>query len=194
MATKIVLLNNGHIEQYGTPEELYDTPSSIFAAGFIGSPAMNLLDATVTTSDGKVSAFAAGLEAVLWDGLTEDRPVVVGVRPEHMRIFPAGAPEAVPTAGIALRGVVELVENLGREQLVHCRVNENQVTVSCSRNDAWEVGNSVVLAAPVENIHLFDRESGRRMEWQSEQVEADPRQGVDHQLDTLTQKSAGTNA
>ncbi len=168
MATKIALLNGGRIEQHGTPEELYDTPSSVFAAGFLGSPAMNLLDATLTTTDGKISVFAPGVEAVLWEGATPERDIVIGVRPEHLSVFAAGAPEAVPTAGVALRGTVELIENLGREQLVHCRVGEERVTVACEREDAWGIGELVVLAAPVSRVHLFDRESGRRLEWRSE--------------------------
>lgn len=165
MATKIVLLDQGRIEQYGTPEELYDTPSSVFAAGFIGSPAMNLLDATLTTTDGKISAFAPGAEAVLWEGTTPERDIVIGVRPEHLAIYGGGAPEAVPTAGVALRGTIELIENLGREQLVHCRVDEQRVTVACTRESVWREGDLVVLTAPVARVHLFDRESGRRLEW-----------------------------
>ncbi|UOQ56637.1 ABC transporter ATP-binding protein [Leucobacter allii] len=165
MATKIALLNAGRLEQYGTPEELYDAPSSVFAAGFLGSPAMNLMEATLTTTDGRVSVFAPGLEAVLWAGATPDREVVAGVRPEHLSIHAGGAPEAVPTAGIALRGAVALVENLGREQLVHCTIGEHRVTVSCDRATRWTVGELVVLAAPAERVHLFDRASGRRLEW-----------------------------
>ncbi|RGE19211.1 ABC transporter ATP-binding protein [Leucobacter sp. wl10] len=165
MATRIALLNRGRIEQYGTPEDLYDAPGSVFAAGFIGSPAMNLLDATLTTTDGKISVFAPGVEAVLWEGATPERDVVLGVRPEHLAVYAGGAPEAVPTAGVALRGTVDLVENLGREQLVHCIVGEERVTVSCGREEDWRPDQLVVLAAPVSHVHLFDRGSGRRLEW-----------------------------
>ncbi|MBB1056557.1 ABC transporter ATP-binding protein [Dietzia sp. B19] len=165
MATKIALLNRGRVEQYGTPEELYDTPSSVFAAGFLGSPAMNLLDATLTTTAGHISAFAPGTEAVLWAGETPERDIVMGVRPEHLSVFAGGSAEAVPTAGVALRGTVELIENLGREQLVHCRVGEHRVTAACAREETWQLGDLVVLTAPVSRVHLFDRESGRRLEW-----------------------------
>ncbi len=170
MATKIALLNRGRVEQYGTPEELYDTPSSVFAAGFLGSPAMNLLDATLTTTDGHISVFAPGTEAMLWQGATPERDIVVGVRPEHLAIFAGGSAEAVPTAGIALRGTVELIENLGREQLVHCRIGDDRVTAACDRDERWEVGELVVLTAPTARVHLFDRDSGRRLEWQPERT------------------------
>ncbi|QZY50583.1 ABC transporter ATP-binding protein [Leucobacter tenebrionis] len=168
MATRIALLNGGRIEQYGTPEELYDAPSSVFAAGFIGSPAMNLLNASLTTTDGKITVLAPGVEAVLWEGATAERDIVIGVRPEHLSMHAGGAPEAVPTAGVALRGTVDLVENLGREQLVHCIVGEDRVTVSCPREERWSAGDLVVLAAPVARVHLFDRASGRRLEWRAD--------------------------
>ncbi|SJN12339.1 Glycerol-3-phosphate ABC transporter, ATP-binding protein UgpC (TC 3.A.1.1.3) [Leucobacter sp. 7(1)] len=166
MATKIALLNGGRLEQFGTPEELYDTPSSVFAAGFLGSPAMNLMDASLTTTAGTISVLAPGIEAMLWPGSTPEREIVVGVRPEHLRVHAGGAPAAVPTAGIALRGTVELVENLGREQLVHCTVGEDRVTVACDRDAQWRPGELVVLDAPSAHVHLFDRASGRRLEWQ----------------------------
>ena len=166
MATKIALLNAGRLEQYGTPEELYDTPSSVFAAGFLGSPAMNLLDATLTTADGSIAVFAPGVEALLWKGASPDRDIVVGIRPEHLSVHDGADAAAVPTAGAALRGTVDLVENLGREQLVHCRIGDERVTVSCDRAETWRAGDLVVLAAPAARVHLFDRASGRRLEWQ----------------------------
>ncbi len=174
MATKIVLMNQGRIEQLGTPEELYDTPSSVFAAGFIGSPAMNLLDATLSTTDGAISVFAPGVEAMLWEGATPERDIVVGVRPEHFAVFAGGAPESVPTEGIAMRGTVELVENLGREQLIHCTVGAERVIAASDREHEWRIGDLVVLTAPASRVHLFDRASGRRLEWRPS-VEDDAR-------------------
>ena len=174
MATKIVLMDRGRIEQLGTPEELYDTPSSVFAAGFIGSPAMNLLDATLSTTDGSISVFAPGVEAVLWEGATVERDIVVGVRPEHFSVFAGGSAEAVPTAGIAMRGTVELVENLGREQLIHCTVGDERVIAASDREQDWRIGDLVVLTAPESRVHLFDRTSGRRLVW--EQAVADETQ------------------
>ncbi|MBK0419448.1 ABC transporter ATP-binding protein [Leucobacter sp. CSA1] len=181
MATKIALLNEGRLEQYGTPEELYDTPSSVFAAGFLGSPAMNLVNATLQTGDGKITVLAPGLEAVLWEGATPEREIVIGVRPEHLSVYAGGAPEAVPTAGVAMRGAVELVENLGREQLVHCRVDEGRVTVACERESVWAAGDLVVLTAPASRVHLFDRESGRRLEWRPDPLPAPAVLGVELQ-------------
>jgi multiple sugar transport system ATP-binding protein len=168
MATKIALLNGGRLEQVGTPDELYDKPASVFAAGFMGSPAANLIDARLSTGDGSITVMAPGVEAVLWEGETPDRDIVLGVRPEHLTLHEAGSSTAAPTAGAALRGTVQLSENLGREQLVHCHVGGERIAVTCPREQRWEEGSAVVLSARVEHLHLFDRASGRRLEWQTE--------------------------
>ncbi|WP_415855444.1 ABC transporter ATP-binding protein [Sinomonas sp. G460-2] len=168
MATKIALLNGGRLEQVGTPDELYDKPASVFAAGFMGSPATNLIDAQLSTANGKITVMAPDVEAVLWEGGTPEREIVLGIRPEHLTLNAAGSAAAAPSSGAALRGTVELAENLGREQLVHCRVSGRRITVTCPREERWEGGAAVVLSARVEHLHLFDRESGRRLEWQSE--------------------------
>jgi multiple sugar transport system ATP-binding protein len=168
MATKIALLNGGRLEQVGTPDELYDKPASVFAAGFMGSPATNLLDARLSTSNGAITVMAPDVEAVLWEGQTPEHEIVLGIRPEHLRLHAAGSAAAAPASGAALRGTVELSENLGREQLVHCRVGGQRITATCPREQHWEEGVAVVLSARPEHLHLFDRASGRRLEWQPE--------------------------
>jgi len=172
MATKIALLNGGQLEQLGTPEELYDKPASVFAAGFLGSPATNLLDAELATSNGMVTVLAPSVEAVLWPGETPQRDIVLGIRPEHLSIHAAGSAAAAPSAGAALRGVVELSENLGSDQVLYCRVGANRVAVRASRNEHWDTGRAVVLSAAADRLHLFDRTSGRRLEWQPASVPA----------------------
>jgi multiple sugar transport system ATP-binding protein len=170
MATKIALLNGGRLEQLGTPEELYDKPASVFAAGFLGSPATNLLNAELSTSHGSVTVMAPSVEAVLWPGETPQRDIVLGIRPEHLTIHAPGSAAAAPSSGAALRGVVELSENLGSEQVVYCRVGENRVAVRASRNGHWTPASPVVLSAGARHLHLFDRATGRRLEWQPDAV------------------------
>jgi multiple sugar transport system ATP-binding protein len=167
MATRIALLNGGQLEQLGTPEELYDKPASVFAAGFLGSPATNLIDAELSTSNGSITVMAPSVEAVLWDGETPRRDVVVGIRPEHLSIHAPGSAAAAPSSGAALRGIVDLAENLGSEQVIYCRVGRNRVAVRAPRGQRWEPGNAVVLSAEAKKLHLFDRASGRRLEWQA---------------------------
>jgi multiple sugar transport system ATP-binding protein len=170
MATKIALLNGGKLEQLGTPEELYDSPASVFAAGFLGSPATNLIDAQLSSSDGAVTVMAPSVEAELWPGETPARDIVLGIRPEHLTINAPGSAAAAPTAGAALRGTIELSENLGSDQVVYCRVGANRVAVRAARGRRWDNGSPVVLSAGSSNLHLFDRASGRRLEWQADAI------------------------
>lgn len=172
MATKIALLNGGELEQLGTPEELYDKPASIFAAGFLGSPATNLLDAGLGTSGGFVTVMGPSIETVLWPGDTPQQDIVLGIRPEHLTINAPASAAAAPTAGAALRGVVELSENLGSEQIIYCRVGSKRVAVRAPRDEHWEHGSAVILSAEADRLHLFDRASGRRLEWQPAPIPA----------------------
>lgn len=160
MATRIALLNDGRVEQIGTPEQVYDAPASVFVAGFLGSPPMNLLDATVGSRDGIVTATGDGVDAQLWPGESADRAVILGFRPEHL------APVRVTDGpGARLHAVVESVENLGSEQIAYCAVGAHTVCVRAPRPIALHVGQTVVLAAPAERVHLFDAGTGRRLEW-----------------------------
>ncbi|EME16665.1 ABC transporter ATP-binding protein [Rhodococcus triatomae] len=160
MATRIALLDNGRIEQIGTPEQVYDAPASVFVAGFLGSPPMNLMPATVGSSGGVVVATGRGLEADLWPGRCDERAVTVGVRPEHLGV-------AVPSDGFGVRmeARVESVENLGSEQIAYCRVGDRTVCVRAPRPIELTEGRDVTLTAAAEHVHLFDAETGRRLEW-----------------------------
>ncbi|MDV7242851.1 MULTISPECIES: ABC transporter ATP-binding protein [Rhodococcus] len=160
MATRIALLNNGALEQVGTPEDVYDRPASVFVAGFLGSPAMNLLDARVHTVDGTVVASGEGVTARLWRGQADGRDVVLGIRPEHLRVVePADHP------GVRLSVGVTSVENLGSEQVAYCEVGGATVCVRAPRPIALRADRSAVLTADLTHVHLFDRATGRRLEW-----------------------------
>ncbi|MFC9764303.1 ABC transporter ATP-binding protein [Rhodococcus jostii] len=160
MATRIALLNNGALEQVGTPEDVYDRPASVFVAGFLGSPAMNLLDARVRTVDGTVVASAEGVTAPLWRGQTDGRDVVLGIRPEHLRVA-----DPVDHPGVRLSVDVTSVENLGSEQVAYCEVGGATVCVRAPRPIALRAHRSASLTADPAHVHLFDRATGRRLEW-----------------------------
>ncbi|GAB2627244.1 ABC transporter ATP-binding protein [Prescottella soli] len=158
MATRIALLNGGSVEQIGTPEEVYDRPASVFVAGFLGSPAMNLLDATVVGTHGTVRAEAPGLRAELFAGTTGDLDVVLGIRPEHLRVGDR-------SDAVSLTATVDSIENLGSEEIAYCTVGEATVCVRSPRPIAMHVGQTLSLTTDPEHVHLFDRASGRRLEW-----------------------------
>ncbi len=169
MATKIAVLNQGDLEQLGTPEEVYDRPASVFVAGFLGSPAMNLLDAVLTTDRGQVRVVAGqGGGGTLWEGATPDIEAVLGVRPEHLTVV-----DQVPEGhGIVFAGVVDVVENLGSEQVVYVRTGERRLAARVARTVRVRAGDRALLHATAEHAHLFDRRTGRRLEWVPEAASA----------------------
>jgi multiple sugar transport system ATP-binding protein len=159
MATKIVVLDAGRIEQAGTPDEIYHRPASVFVAGFVGAPPMNLVHGTVGSEQGVVIATAPGIDARLWDGEAENRDIVIGVRPEHLR------PADGATGALRVEGLVERIENLGSEQVLYLRVGESLITARGDGFGGFHRGDPVALGAALERIHLFDRATGHRLEW-----------------------------
>ncbi|MDA3624425.1 ABC transporter ATP-binding protein [Saccharopolyspora sp. WRP15-2] len=167
MATRIALINGGRLEQVGTPAEVYDQPESVFVAGFLGAPPMNLLSARVAAGDERVRVTAPGLDVPLWRGTTPEQEVVLGIRPEHLS-FAALTEE--PGERPLLRGVVRAVENLGSEEVAICDVGGTDVAVRGPRPLGVVAGEAVALTADPHRIHLFDEPTGRRLVWQDDPV------------------------
>lgn len=165
MATRIALLDGGKVEQIGNPEEVYDRPESVFVAGFLGSPPMNLIDARISSVRDRVVVTADGVNARMWHGRVDPREVVLGVRPEHLRL-------AEPDDTVTFDVAVDLVENLGSEEIAHCYVGDTELAVRGRRPTGLRAGERVGLAADQLHIHLFDKASGRRLEWIPDTVPA----------------------
>jgi multiple sugar transport system ATP-binding protein len=137
MGDRIVVMDKGLLQQAGTPEELYTAPRNMFVAGFIGSPAMNLVPADVI------------------DGAGPRR--IAGFRPEHV--------ELGGVAGDAVRftGRVEVREYLGDEQLVHLNVKDTPIQAKLPVETRVTPGEELEFAIPRDKIHLFDAETGDRI-------------------------------
>ncbi len=147
MADRVILLRNGRIEQAGTPDELYDRPETVFAAGFIGTPSMNLLDLT----DGPDGAAISGLEGKpVLDGPGEG--LKLGIRPEHIEIRDFGGLPA------------ELIwsDYLGADTILTARVGSQSLLVRVPGRFDVARGVSVNLVWAPENVHVFDAATGRR--------------------------------
>ena len=147
MADKIVVMRDGRIEQVGAPLELYDRPNNIFVAGFIGSPAMNLIEGRLQAGSfvgpGGLSWRASGFAAL------GDRDVILGVRPEHMQIDEQGVPVDV-----------EVVEQTGSEMLLSTRAGETVVNCLLRERVAVEAGARVGLSPRAGALHFFDPATG----------------------------------
>jgi multiple sugar transport system ATP-binding protein len=171
LADRIVVLRTGHIEQVGTPGELYRYPATTFVASFIGSPAMNLIPGKLAEADGRlVVGLPDGNQSTMpilaRRGVRADqaRPgteVLIGLRPEDMELVAADAP------GVWMRGWVDVVEPLGAEALVLVRTGPSQaqaavlLTVRCPNDCAYKPGDFVGVAIDSSRCAVFDAANGQ---------------------------------
>ena len=146
MADKIVLLNAGRVEQFAPPEELYARPATVFAAGFIGTPPMNLLP----LDNADVLRWAhANLAGSLPQGVLAG--LIVGVRPEKISLADAG-----------LAADVLSLEYLGADSLVACRIGACELIVRQSGRVKLAAGDRIHMTWPQAESHFFEARSGRR--------------------------------
>jgi sn-glycerol 3-phosphate transport system ATP-binding protein len=148
MADRVVLIREGRIEQEGSPEELYARPATMFAARFIGTPGMNLVD----LADGRGGAVVRGSQDALFPGRGEG--LVLGVRPEHIRLAASG--------GVA--GTVASSEYHGADTILTVQVGEETLFARVPGQLAQAAGAPVRLAWSPESLHLFDAATGARVE------------------------------
>ncbi|MET0210128.1 MAG: sn-glycerol-3-phosphate ABC transporter ATP-binding protein UgpC [Burkholderiaceae bacterium] len=165
LGDKIVVMHEGRIQQAGTPLELYQRPANRFVATFIGSPTINLFEASVAKVDEDalevvLSGGATAHAAVDTSGLAIGQKVELGVRPEHFSVLQPGraAPHGEP--GVRLAGVVTLVEQLGDSHLLYLRSAGHDLVVRGAAQTRLQVGAEVEVVAPIEAVHVFD-EHGR---------------------------------
>jgi multiple sugar transport system ATP-binding protein len=151
MADKIVVMRDGIVEQIGAPLELYDHPANTFVAGFIGSPAMNML-AGVARGTSVSLASGTSVPAPLAAG--DGREVLYGIRPEHL---------ALGDPAIGLPAEVVVVEPTGADTQVVCRVGTQDVIAMLRDRVACRPGDRVGLVPDASRAHLFDAGSGARL-------------------------------
>jgi len=147
MADRLVVLNGGMIEQVGTPMEVYAKPASVFVAGFIGSPAMNLFDAAYLRDQGAMP-----------DGLPAGTDLV-GVRPDDLLLSAPDAPH------MTLQGTVALLEPAGAESHIYVSLagNSQTTTVRVPGLPTVTEGQGITLYAGLEGLHPFNSASGKRV-------------------------------
>ncbi len=150
LADVLVVLNAGKVEQAGPPLEVYSRPASRFVASFMGSPAMNFLEAE--SKGGKVTADGVTLEL---DGREAPAKVLLGIRPHDVQVCEA------ENAAIAFE--VEVIEAMGFEAYAHGKVGETRFVARIDSDVAakTKAGDRLGLSVPAEAVHLFDPESER---------------------------------
>jgi len=153
MGDKIAVLNNGQLQQLGTPLECYHQPANQFVAGFIGSPSMNFLDVDVQDETLVHDKFAYSLTQSTVDVVTEaSDQLTLGIRPEHIEIVDPDSENAVPVP-------VEVVEPMGELTYVYVQIGDKTHTVSVDGERLIQAGDQIDILFPEEKIHLFDQQT-----------------------------------
>ena len=148
LADKIVVMNNGRVEQTGRPLDLYYKPANMFVAGFIGSPAMNFLAATITTNDQLDFGSGMKMSVVLPKVCKVGDKVTLGCRPEHIQFAAKGKMQLI--------GKVDIIERLGEIGYAHVTLPNGQSIVSQVNGDPRVgSGDAVSLALSPQQIHIF---------------------------------------
>ncbi|MBN2710328.1 MAG: sn-glycerol-3-phosphate ABC transporter ATP-binding protein UgpC [Calditrichaceae bacterium] len=160
MGSRIVILNKGEIQQIDTPMNVYQKPANLFAAGFIGSPAMNFMEGQIIRDNGlcfKAADFRVSLSPEKFSGLESyiDKKAVLGIRPEHISLT-----EYSGTAH-ALKAVIEVIEPMGGETNIYLKSDTGRIV--CKRQGLFSLPlqTEVYLEANPENISIFDIHSGK---------------------------------
>ena len=154
MAERIVVMNLGRVEQVGRPLDLYDRPANLFVAGFIGSPAMNFIEATGRGGQDAAAADGTALPLPAGAAVAEGRGLVYGVRPEDL---------ALSTNGSGIDATVEVVEPTGSTTLVFCHMAGQEICAEFNERHDFSPGEKIRLMPRLDSLHLFERETGQRL-------------------------------
>ena len=150
LADRVVVMNKGLIQQIGTPTEIYNKPTNLFVAGFIGNPAMNLIE-------GRIAKGLFSAENIVVEGLKlKDGPATLGFRAEDAEITdkPAKAQIKAPTYAMEL---------LGDATMVTVKAGQSLVAVKAHKEFRTEIGSDVCISVPEVSCHLFDSQTGERL-------------------------------
>jgi multiple sugar transport system ATP-binding protein len=194
MATRIVVMNLGTIQQVGTPQELYDRPRNLFVAGFIGSPAMNVFDGTVVQDEGGLAIdtgsfklpVAKEKEAQLSPNL--GKKVVLGIRPENIHAIdftPMGI------RGHKLEAEVEVTESLGNELILHLSQDGKQFLARVDPRTDVRPGQTTQVAMDIDRLHTFDPESGESIGLPAAEEKAVREEQAERRVETASPEPAG---
>jgi len=154
MADKIVVMHDGRVEQIGAPLELYDRPDNLFVAGFIGSPAMNMIKGHIRVNGSASFEGAAGVKFSLAAGGAgnDGRAAVYGVRPEHFSLSDDGA-----------EAEVQVIEPTGSELQVVAKLGGEDIIAVFRERHQFKPGDKIRLRPDPRLVHLFDEMTGKRL-------------------------------
>jgi multiple sugar transport system ATP-binding protein len=160
MASRIAVMKDGILQQIDTPQNLYDYPSNVFVAGFIGSPSMNFFDAKLEQSDGQLIVDAGSFSVPI----PEDKKaqyqskagenLIFGIRPDDIH-DPHYAPPSIQAAPVEIK--VDVTELMGNEIFVYMLSGNNEFVGRLDPRSKVDVGSTVQVVFNMDNMHLFDK-------------------------------------
>jgi multiple sugar transport system ATP-binding protein len=163
LADRIVIMKDGFVEQVGTPAEVFQRPSNIFVAGFIGSPSMNLIPAKITEEKGDLylavnSSLKIPIPNKKGQELKSGQEVVFGIRSEDVGIL-LGEDKAEWSFG----GKVDVIEPLGGETLLHLEVEEAKLIAKCDGRIQLTHGSDIKMTFNLNRLHVFDAQTQKNI-------------------------------
>lgn len=163
MATRLVIMKDGYIQQIGAPRDVYQNPKNMFVAGFLGSPAMNFIDGVY---DGEVFRFEDEILVptdIMREKLSNHigKDIVLGIRPEDIHVEQI-VHDTYPNFSYEFK--VSVSELLGNEQLLYGTIRNSELVAKINSRDNVKHGDKVCVTLDAHKIHLFDKESGEVIE------------------------------
>ena len=149
LADRIVIMNNGKIEQFGSPEDIYNNPANIFVAEFIGNPKMNILKIKAQDIINK-NTFRLLKKDIKFENSYFDKDFYIGIRPEDISLE--------KNSEIEIDTSVDLVENLGSEKIIYTRLNDTEIRIKSSKNIK---DKNITIYLPKNKLYLFDSDKNR---------------------------------
>jgi len=159
MGTRIAVLRDGVLQQVDTPQNLYERPSNIFVAGFIGSPSMNFFDATLVGTIDEMyidgGTFRLRVPQERTKALAEylGKPIVFGIRPEHLYVRPYVPPNI---AEATLKAKVDVMELMGNEIFLYLVTGKKTFIARVDPRTPARIGDELEVVADMNNMHVFD--------------------------------------
>lgn len=164
MATRLVVMKDGLIQQIGAPKDVYDNPENVFVGGFIGSPSMNFLNGKVTEGHFEIDdvkiKIPEGKMKMLRQQNYVGKDIILGIRPEDIHdeiLFIDATPET------KIRATIEVAELMGAESVLYSTLKEQDFVARIDSRTDISAGDSIELAFNMNNVHFFDVETELRI-------------------------------
>ncbi|ACR79691.1 MULTISPECIES: ABC transporter ATP-binding protein [Kosmotoga] len=167
MADRIAVFSTGKIQQYDTPENIYNKPANVFVAKFVGTPAMNIIDATVILENGSFYVVNGSIKLKTRKERAEKLEKLIGkklkfgIRPEHIKLSPK------PLDENSIKAVVYILEPLGREIIYNIKIGDVIFKVLTEERMDLHPGDQIYMNISLDNYHLFDAETGESIFFKS---------------------------